>query len=59
MDFNKKLSSLSPEEFQKYFNEFPFDAHGLKKKNFKWETEYKKIGGKIEPIKASTESETD
>lgn len=59
MDFNKKLSSLSPEEFETYYNSFPFKEHGLKKSSSTWQKEYKKIGGKIEPVKVSSESKTD
>lgn len=50
MDFNKKLAALSPVEFEKYFNSFPFEAHGLKKKDHNWKKEYRKIGGKIKPV---------
>lgn len=50
MDFNKKLAALSPVEFENYFNSFPFEAHGLKKKDHNWKKEYRKIGGKIKPV---------
>lgn len=59
MDFNKKLVSLPPEEFEKYFDSFPFEAHGLNKKDHDWKKEYKKIGGKIGTRSTGKESPED
>jgi len=54
MDINKKLAKLKPADFERWFKALSIDHTGLD-----WKKEYKKIGGKIEPVSTRKKSPED